>query len=88
MATGAVEARHRGGFMSINSAVQQLSMGGTAYISGLILGETSKHEVTHFPVNGIISIICTYMCIYLARFLKAAPQEKDAVPAPVFVEPG
>ena len=88
MATGAVEARDRGGFMSINSAVQQLSLGVTSYVSGLILGETSKHEVTHFPVNGVISIICTYTCIYLAKFLKAAPEEKDAVPAPVFVEPG
>ncbi len=87
MATGAVEAAYRGGFMSINSAVQQLSLGLTSYVSGLILGETSNHEVIHFPVNGVISIICTYTCIYLARFLKAAPEEKGAVHAPVYVEP-
>ena len=74
--------------MSINSAVQQLSLGVTSYASGLILGETSKHEVTRFPLNGVISIICTYTCIYLAKFLKAAPEEKNAVSAPVFVEPG
>ena len=30
MMTGAVEARYRGGFMSINSAVQQFSMGATS----------------------------------------------------------
>jgi predicted MFS family arabinose efflux permease len=88
MATGAVASRDRGGFMSINSAVTQLSLGLASYVGGLIVGETSTHEVTHFPVNGIISITCTYTCIYLARFLKAAPEEKGAVHTAVFVEPG
>ncbi|MDB6018655.1 MAG: sugar transporter [Pedosphaera sp.] len=87
MMTGAVEARYRGGFMSINSAVQQFSMGIASLLCGLILGENAKGEITHFRVNGLISIVCAYSCIYLARFLKA-PQTKDAESVPIMVEPG
>lgn len=87
MMTGAVEARYRGGFMSINSAVQQLSMGATSWFSGLIIGTAANGEMTNFYINGMISIICAYSCIYLARFLKV-PEEKEAAGEPVFVEHG
>jgi len=79
MMTGTVEARYRGGFMSINSAVQQLSMGFTAWFSGKILGKAANGEMTNFYINGMISIACAYICIYLARFLKSAPEGKEAV---------
>ncbi len=89
MMTAVVESRYRGGFMSINSAVQQLSMGVASYVSGFILGETSTHQVTHYPINGLLSVGCAYACIYLARFLKPAGEGKEAgVAEPVFVEPG
>jgi predicted MFS family arabinose efflux permease len=85
--TGAVEARYRGGFMSINSSVQQFSMGITALVTGVIIGEGPNGEMTHFPINGIISIVCAYSCIYLARFLKA-PAHSQPVTEPVFSEMG
>lgn len=85
MMTAAVEARHRGGFMSINSAVQQLSMGVSSLGTGLILGQNAKGEMTHYPINGILSVICVCSCIYLARFLKAAPKGEVAVDA-IFAE--
>jgi predicted MFS family arabinose efflux permease len=85
MMTGAVEARYRGGFMSINSAVQQFSMGLTALLSGFIIGEGPHGEMTHFPINGIIAIIFAYGCIYLAKFLKGPPEGAIAVD-PIFVE--
>ncbi len=87
MMTGAVEARYRGGFMSINSAVQQLSMGATSWFSGLIIGTAANGEMTNFYINGIISIVCAYFCIYLARFLKV-PEGKEGVVEPVFMEHG
>ncbi len=74
MMTAVVEARYRGGFMSINSAVQQLAMGAASLGSGMILGENSRHEITRFPLNGALAVACAYTCIYLARFLKAAPE--------------
>jgi multidrug resistance protein len=86
MMTGAVEARYRGGFMSINSAVQQLSMGITAFLSGYIVQQkTPTSPMTHYPISGFISIGCAYACIYLARFLKA-PATKEMAPEPVMME--
>jgi len=85
MMTAAVEARYRGGFMSINSAVQQLSMGLASLGTGLILGQNEKGEMTRFPINGILSLVCVYSCIYLARFLKAAPKGEMTM-EPMFAE--
>src|SRR6267378_4459033 len=39
--TASIEARHRGGFMSLNSSVQQLAAGIAAWISGIILGQSA-----------------------------------------------
>jgi predicted MFS family arabinose efflux permease len=85
MMTGAVEARDRGGFMSINSAVQQFAMGLTSLLSGLIIGQGPGGKMTHFPINGLLSIACAYYCIYLAKFLKM-PAGKPAPSEPVMME--
>ncbi|HZV35132.1 MAG TPA: MFS transporter [Verrucomicrobiae bacterium] len=74
--TGAVEARYRGGFMSINTAVQQFSVSLTATFSSFIIGTGPNGEMTHFGINGLISIACMYACIYLARFLKAPAEDE------------
>lgn len=83
--TGAVEARYRGGFMSINSSVQQFSMGLTGMLSSMIIGEGPNGEMTHFAINGLISIVCAYACIYLARFLKV-PAHSNQPGEPVLFE--
>lgn len=70
MMTGSIEARYRGGFMSINSSVQQFSCGLAAYASGHIIGESTTGELTRFPLVGLISVTCILSCIYLSRFLK------------------
>ncbi len=70
MMTGSIEARYRGGFMSINSSVQQFSCGLAAYASGHIIGESATGELTRFPWVGLISVTCILSCIYLSRFLK------------------
>ena len=85
MMTGVVEARYRGGFMSMNSAVQQLAMGLATIIGGTILGEKPNHEITNYAVNGLLAIVCAYSCIYLAKFLRPPPENETA--APVLMEP-
>ena len=71
--TGSIESRYRGGFMSINSSVQQFASGLAAYLSGRIMGLTPGGQITHFPVVGAISLVCALACILLARNLKPPP---------------
>lgn len=71
MMTGSIEDRYRGGFMSINSSVQQFSCGLAAYASGHIMGQSATGELTRFPVVGLISVTCIVSCVFLSRFLKA-----------------
>ncbi len=80
MMTATVESRYRGGFMSVNSSVQQFSCGLAAWISGGIIGQGSNHEITHYPVAGLVSLGCVLTCIWLARFLRAAPGEMSTAP--------
>jgi predicted MFS family arabinose efflux permease len=68
--TASIEPQYRGGFMSINSSVQQFSCGIAAYLSGLVLTQASTGELVHFPALGLASIVCALICIYLARFLR------------------
>jgi predicted MFS family arabinose efflux permease len=85
MMTASIESRYRGGFMSINSSVQQFASGVAAYFSGQILGQTPKGELTHFPVIGAVSVVCALSCIYLARFLKA-PEGSATSAEPLVVQ--
>jgi predicted MFS family arabinose efflux permease len=84
MMTATVESRYRGGFMSVNSSVQQFSCGLAAWISGGIIGQGPNGEITHYPVAGLVSLACVLACIWLARFLRTASGE--VATAPVFVE--
>jgi predicted MFS family arabinose efflux permease len=85
MMTAAVESRWRGGFMSVNTAVQQFACGLAAWASGRIVGQGPNQEITHFPLVGFLSLFCVFSCIWLARFLK--PAARDLAGAPVFAEP-
>lgn len=84
MMTSTVEARYRGGFMSVNSSVQQFACGVAAQASGAIIGLGPKQEITNFELAGVVSVACVLTCIWLARYLKPAKGEVTA--APVFAE--
>jgi predicted MFS family arabinose efflux permease len=85
MLTAAVESRYRGGFMSVNTSVQQFSCGLAAWVSGAIVGQGPNQELTRFSIVGLVSLACVFSCIWLARFLKPAARELSG--APIFVEP-
>jgi predicted MFS family arabinose efflux permease len=78
MMTATVESRYRGGFMSVNSSVQQFACGLAAWISGGIIGQGANGEITHYPIAGIVSVSCVLTCIWLARFLRPAMEEVSA----------
>jgi predicted MFS family arabinose efflux permease len=67
--TSSIEPRYRGGFMSINSSVQQLSSGFAAWISGMVIGQHGGH-MTRFGAVGAMSVMFGLAAIYLSRFLK------------------
>jgi multidrug resistance protein len=74
MLTSSIEPRHRGGFMSINSSVQQLSSGVAAWASGHIIGHQGA-LMTRFGAVGIVSVLCGFAAIYLSRFIKTPATE-------------
>lgn len=84
MMTATVESRYRGGFMSVNSSVQQFSCGLAAWISGGIIGQDASQRITHYPMAGLVSLGCVFTAIWLGRFLRPAPGE--VATAPVLVE--
>jgi predicted MFS family arabinose efflux permease len=84
MMTATVESRYRGGFMSVNSAVQQFSCGLAAWISGGIIGQGRNQEITHYPIAGVVSVACVLTCIWLARYLR--PATPEVASSSMFVE--
>jgi predicted MFS family arabinose efflux permease len=86
MMTATVEARYRGGFMSVNSSVQQFACGLASWITGDVLGQGPHQEITHYPVAGLLSLACVLACIWLARFLRPAPEELSPAPVATPVE--
>jgi predicted MFS family arabinose efflux permease len=78
MMTAAVEPRHRGAFMSINSSVQQFACGVASLVSGSIIGLAADGRMTRFRIVGGLSLACALLCIYLARFVKG-PERKTVV---------
>jgi predicted MFS family arabinose efflux permease len=84
--TATVEDRYRGGFMSINSSVQQFAAGLAAAVSGRIMGQTAAGQITHFPAIGVMAVACSYTCIYLARYLR--PAKKGAISPALCIEQG
>ena len=70
MMTASVEGRYRGGFMSINSSVQQFSSGIASFAGGRVLGQTLEGRMTHFPILGLFSVGCMLLGVYFSRYLK------------------
>jgi predicted MFS family arabinose efflux permease len=79
MMTASVEARYRGGFMSMNSSVQQMACGLAALASGHLLGQGPHGEITHYRIVGVISVCCALLCIYLSRYLKPGDRTEGNV---------
>jgi hypothetical protein len=75
--TGSVQARYRGGFMSVSSSVQQFASGVAAYGSGQILGQLPNGEMTRFPWIGAMSVGFALICIALARVFRTPELPAD-----------
>ena len=72
MVTNSVEGRYRGGFMSLNSAIQQFASGLASLIAGAIVATGPGGRLEHYGTVGLLGAGCILISLGLARKLKSA----------------
>jgi len=65
-----VEPRVRGGFMSINSAIQQFGLGAASFLAGTIIGHGADGKLSNYWLVGLIAVAATLIAIALAWRVK------------------
>jgi len=70
MVSSVVPPQQRGGFMSINSSVQQLASGLAATLGGAIIIKTPDGHIAHYDWVGYLAITLITASIFLARRVK------------------
>lgn len=78
--TAVVPARLRGGFMNLNSSLQQLAAGLISLVAGAIVTRSEEGFYQHYELVGYISIAITFLCLVVLQFVKPI-EENPAVPA-------
>ena len=74
MITSAVTPHIRGGFMSLNAAMQQLSIFLCTVIGGLIITNDEAKKLEHYEYVGYIGIAFTLLALLIGRNIKPAAQ--------------
>lgn len=72
MISNAVEARYRGGFMSINSAIQQLTSGLANLTAGLLVLKSPSGQLVGYQNAGYLSLAAFAGTVVLAWWLRSA----------------
>lgn len=83
MITNAVEGRFRGGFMSVNSAVQQAASGIANLVAGLLVTSDAAGHLLGYPYAGAAAIVAFLLTLYLAARLRAAAPHAARTPGPL-----
>jgi predicted MFS family arabinose efflux permease len=91
MVTNAVEARYRGGFMSVNAALQQAASGLANIIAGVFVTSDPTGHLVGYPTLGYVAIGFFVLTVLCAAELRAAAPHVSAprgaaAPAPEPVE--
>ena len=75
--TGIPEMQDRGGFMSINSSLQQIAGGIASIVAGLIIVQKDRYSpLEHYPTLGVISIVIILLCIWLVYRVNVIVKQK------------
>ena len=72
MVSNAVEGRYRGGFMSVNSAMQQAASGLANLTAGLLVSHNATGRLIGYPRVGLVSVTCFGLTYFLAYRLRSA----------------
>jgi predicted MFS family arabinose efflux permease len=78
MIMNAVEARYRGGFMSVNAALQQAASGGANILAGLFITRGAGGQLGGMPTLGYVSVAFFALTVFLAAELRAAAPHVSA----------
>jgi predicted MFS family arabinose efflux permease len=70
MISSAALPRLRGTFMTLNSAVQSVSMGLAALVAGLIIGRDAQGQLTLYWVAGLLGGVASLLSVWLAGHLR------------------
>ena len=70
MVTSVVKPEARGGFMSLRSSMNELSLGLASFISGLIVVKAPDGTLQNYEYVGYIAIFMSLVAIWIARQLK------------------
>lgn len=73
MITGSVDARHRGGFMSLNSCVQQTFSGIGTSVGGYLIVDRAHEPLRNFGLIGWCAAGLALVCVGLATRLRRTP---------------
>ncbi|HVU16072.1 MAG TPA: MFS transporter [Candidatus Didemnitutus sp.] len=81
--TASVEPRLRGGFMSVNSAVQQLAAGGATFVAALLVHDDAQGRLVGFTWAGWLAVAMVFLAVWIVRHLRvvasASPNDAPAV---------
>ena len=71
MITNAVDARYRGGFMSVNAALQQAASAGACVLAGQFITAAPGGRLVGMPALGYVSVTFFVLTVLLATELRA-----------------
>jgi predicted MFS family arabinose efflux permease len=86
MVTNAVDARYRGGFMSVNSALQQAASGLGSVLAGVFVTSGPGGRLLGYPSLGLLSVgffVLTIICAARLRAIAPHVSRSIKLPAPV-----
>jgi predicted MFS family arabinose efflux permease len=83
MITASVEPRRRGGFMSVNAALQHLSIALATLVAGMMVSQDHHGSpLKGFRTVGLLAVATTLLSLPLAGRLRVAKGGLDAIPEP------
>ena len=74
MVTAVVKAENRGSFMSVRTSAQQLALGSSSLLAGVIVGKDANGALINYEIVGYIAIGMSILAVILARYLKVVKE--------------
>lgn len=68
----------RGGFLAVQSAVQQIGSGSAAFIGGLIIATGANGQLAYYEWIGYLAMVSGLLCVALVRFVRPVEDAADS----------